>query len=41
VVGTNFQGADLRLIPWSTILELTLQPGVNFTGILWSNPLTA
>jgi len=35
VSGANFEGADLRAIPWLLILDLTLQPGTSFTKIQW------
>ncbi|GHO90920.1 hypothetical protein KSF_009680 [Reticulibacter mediterranei] len=31
----NFQGADLHGIPWLLVMDLPLQPGVNFSGIEW------
>jgi hypothetical protein len=37
VSGVNFEGADLRAIPWLLIMELTLQPGTNFTKIRWDD----
>ncbi|GHO45902.1 hypothetical protein KSX_40650 [Ktedonospora formicarum] len=39
VNGANFQGANLRGIPWLIVKDLMVQPEANFTSIQWDNPI--